>query len=42
MLTGVFYRELGVDMGAHQRSYIIRVGLLMLFIALAGAWRRSW
>ncbi len=36
MLTGVFYRELGVDMGAHQRSYIVRVGLLMLFIALAG------
>ncbi len=36
MMTGVFYRELGVDLAAYQRSYITRVGLLMLLIALGG------
>ena len=36
MLTGVFYRELGVDLAAYQRSYITRVGLFMLLIALGG------
>ncbi len=36
MLTGVFYRELGVDLGAYQRRYIIGVGLSMLLIALGG------
>ncbi len=36
MLTTVFYRELGVDLATHQRSYIIRIGLFMLLIALGG------
>ncbi len=36
MLSKVFLSELGADMGAIQRSYILRVGLSMLLIALAG------
>ncbi len=36
MLTGVFYRELGMDLAAYQRGYITRVGLFMLLIALGG------
>ncbi len=35
MLSGIFYKELGVDMAAYQSRYIISVGLLMLLIALA-------
>lgn len=34
MLASVFYRELGVDMGAYQKSYITKIGLVMLLIAL--------
>ena len=36
MLTKAFYAELGTDMNGLQRGYIIRIGLLMLLIALLG------
>jgi ATP-binding cassette subfamily B protein len=36
MFTGMFYTQLGVDMGALQSAYIWRIGLLMLLIALLG------
>jgi ATP-binding cassette subfamily B protein len=36
MLAKVFYEELGVDMHAVQKAYIIRVGAIMLIIALLG------
>ncbi len=36
MLTKAFYRELGVDIGARQSAYVLRIGLMMLLIALAG------
>jgi len=35
VLTRLFYTELGADMVAVQRAYIIRIGLMMLGIALA-------
>ncbi|MGI5853627.1 MAG: ABC transporter ATP-binding protein [Bacillota bacterium] len=34
MMVSVFYKELGLDIVAYQRNYIIRVGLLMLLLAL--------
>jgi ATP-binding cassette subfamily B protein len=34
-MATAFYEELGIDMGKVQTNYIIRVGLLMLLIALA-------
>ena len=38
MLAEAFYTELGVDIGAVQTAYILRIGLMMLAIALlAGA-----
>jgi ATP-binding cassette subfamily B protein len=37
MLIAGFYRELGVDMGAIEMNYILRIGLIMLLItALSG------
>ncbi|NLA86494.1 MAG: ABC transporter ATP-binding protein, partial [Clostridiales bacterium] len=36
MLTKAFYTELGLDLGAVQTAYILRIGLLMLGIALLG------
>lgn len=36
MLARAFYRELGLEIGALQRAYILRTGLLMLAIALLG------
>lgn len=34
MMVGAFYQELGVDLVAYQRAYIMRIGFFMLFIAL--------
>ena len=34
ILVSSFYKELGVDMGGYQNGYIIRIGALMLLIAL--------
>ncbi|NCB52772.1 MAG: ABC transporter ATP-binding protein [Clostridia bacterium] len=34
MLAQAFYTELGVDIGAMQTAYILRIGLIMLAIAL--------
>jgi ATP-binding cassette, subfamily B, multidrug efflux pump len=34
-MTIAFYDELGMDMGKVQTNYIIKVGMLMLVIALA-------
>ncbi len=36
LLAKAFLMELGADMAALQRTYIVRVGLMMLAIALAG------
>ncbi|MEO4055140.1 ABC transporter ATP-binding protein [Solibacillus sp. CAU 1738] len=36
MFAKAFYNELGVDISSMQTSYIIRIGLLMLAIALLG------
>ncbi|WP_097678013.1 ABC transporter ATP-binding protein [Bacillus massilinigeriensis] len=36
MLTKGFYDELGVDLGAKQTSYIMKIGFYMLAIALVG------
>ncbi|RKD23143.1 ABC transporter [Ammoniphilus oxalaticus] len=36
LFTKAFYNELGVDLGAKQTSYILKVGLKMLGIALLG------
>ncbi|MDR3288064.1 MAG: ABC transporter ATP-binding protein/permease [Peptococcaceae bacterium] len=36
VLAKSFYAELGADIGAMQTAYIIKIGLLMLLIALAG------
>ncbi|MEG0383192.1 MAG: ABC transporter ATP-binding protein [Solibacillus sp.] len=36
MFTKAFYEELGIDIGSMQTSYIIKIGLLMLAIALLG------
>lgn len=36
MLSQAFYTELGADVEVMQRNYIVRIGLLMLAIALAG------
>lgn len=36
MFTHGFYRELGADVGAIQRRYVLRVGGWMLLISLAG------
>ncbi|MEG1426315.1 MAG: ABC transporter ATP-binding protein, partial [Oscillospiraceae bacterium] len=36
MMVGAFYRELGVDMAVYQSTYIIRIGIFMLLIALGG------
>lgn len=35
IMVGALYKELGIDLGTIQRNYIIRIGLLMLLIALA-------
>jgi ATP-binding cassette subfamily B protein len=34
MMVSAFYQELGLDIGAYQRNYVIRIGLLMLLLAL--------
>ncbi|MCL2677467.1 MAG: ABC transporter ATP-binding protein/permease [Clostridiales bacterium] len=34
--TKLFYQELGADLGAMQQSYIVKKGLMMLLVALAG------
>lgn len=36
MLAGLFYKELGADVGTMATSYILKVGLKMLAIALLG------
>lgn len=36
MLVGAFYEELGVDMTSYQTWYVIKIGLIMLLITLAG------
>ena len=36
-MTKAFYQELGVDVGKIQSDYILRTGLLMLLLTLAGA-----
>ncbi|MDR2672251.1 MAG: ABC transporter ATP-binding protein/permease [Coriobacteriales bacterium] len=36
MLTRGFYQELGVDMDQYELGYILRIGLVMLAITLAG------
>lgn len=36
MLAKAFYTELGADIGAMQTAYILRIGLMMLLIALLG------
>ncbi len=36
LLTKAFYEELGVDIGGIQTAYILRIGLIMLAIALGG------
>ena len=36
MLSKLFYTEMGLDLITSQRGYILRTGLLMLLIALAG------
>ncbi|MCL2817658.1 MAG: ABC transporter ATP-binding protein/permease [Clostridiales bacterium] len=35
-LTMLFYEELGADLSSFQQSYIVKKGLLMLLVALAG------
>ena len=35
-ITGAFYTELGVDMGAYEMNYIVKIGAVMLLIALIG------
>ncbi|RAQ30488.1 ABC transporter ATP-binding protein [Hydrogeniiclostridium mannosilyticum] len=37
VVTKAFYEELGIDTGALQMAYILRVGLYMLLLTLAGA-----
>ncbi len=34
VMTGAFYKELGIDMSEYQRDYILHVGLLMLLISI--------
>ncbi len=36
MMIQAFYKELGVDLGGIQTAYILKIGLIMLLIALIG------
>lgn len=36
VMTKAFYQELGADLGDFQQNYIMRIGAMMLLIALAG------